>query len=509
MSDVVGPTIAVTESVERALDAAVLRAIDGAHLARFLAARRWFGAKARAPETARVAEVVPVAWDGDHAAVARVVVSRDGGETSYQLPLVAREAEMSGAHAPRAVLARIECGGVRGVLFDATEDAAFRARLGAALERGASCEGDGARWWAEPVGDERVPLGTVASRVGSAEQSNTSIVWGNAAILKLFRRLEPGAHPDVDITRFLTTVARFDGTPALLGVLHWRDAGGAESVAGMLTRFVPHAEDGWTHALALATAHLRAPAPKRGREEENPPNPFADDAARLGGVTRGMHRALASRPDIPGFETAPVTAADVSEWEASARRTIDSALALLGDRLPAIAGRTLPMARAIAARRDAALARLAELADAARRSPDLGLCSRHHGDYHLGQVLHAPDDRWLIIDFEGEPARPLAERSAPSSPLRDVAGMLRSFAYAAATAASTVGGLGTNAQVEVRAARWERDARTRFLQAYGASADDPLIAMFELEKVFYELEYELNNRMDWVWVPLRGIAKIF
>jgi len=116
---------------------------------------------------------------------------------------------------------------------------------------------------------------------------------------------------------------------------------------------------------------------------------------------------------------------------------------------------------------------------------------------------------WFIVDFEGEPSRPLSERRGLSSPLRDVAGMLRSFAYAAATAAAERGALGVDARTEIAAAHWERDVRAAFLAGYDASADDPVVALFEMEKLFYELRYELNNRPEWVWIPLRGIARLF
>ena len=159
-------------------------------------------------------------------------------------------------------------------------------------------------------------------------------------------------------------------------------------------------------------------------------------------------------------------------------------------------------------------------------SVSIGRLIRHHGDYHLGQVLRASDGRFMVIDFEGEPARPLEERRRKASPLRDVAGMIRSFAYAAASATMEAGGVGTSAVIETRAARWERDVRQRFLDAYLAppsagdgaiphllpgSAEDTLhlLTLFEIEKMFYELSYEIDNRPNWAWIPMRGIARLF
>jgi maltose alpha-D-glucosyltransferase/alpha-amylase len=487
----------------------VLRSLDSRALAGFLGASRWFGGKGRAPESVRIAEVVPVEWGGDQAAVARVVVrSGNGTEASYQLPLVVREAEMSEPHAPpaNAVLARVDALGVHGLLFDALHDPGFRVRVAAALERGAVFAGEGARWTLTPVAGGAAALESLPSRLVAGEQSNSSVIYGDRAILKLFRKLEPGINPDVEVTRFLTARTSFRHTPELLAELGFESESHGESVAGMLTRFVAGAEDGWRYALGQLRSYLSA-----GGNGGDPSNAFADDARRLGVITREMHLALASASDDPAFATAPVTGSDITRWTERAMRTIDSALDLLASRASSLEPRTAAMSRAIAGRRVTIHELLDEASRGARgeRAVDQGIRSRTHGDYHLGQLLHAPDGRWYVIDFEGEPARPLAERRELTSPARDVAGMLRSFGYAAATGASEAGGLGTNPATEIRSAHWDRDARAAFLDAYGAEANDPLIELFEMEKMFYELEYELNNRPDWVWVPLRAIARLF
>ncbi len=325
-------------------------------------------------------------------------------------------------------------------------------------------------------------------------------------MLKLFRRLEHGENPDVEIGTFLTTRTAFRHTPAVLGVIRYCDASGASYVTGMLSRFVAGARDGWAIALDAARAALGAP----GRDE---PVGFAAEAEHIGGVTRDLHAALASAPDTPGFRNDPVSLGDVEQWVEAARRAIDGALTLLGERVAALPTPHQAMARAIAGRRDATHERLGEIASHVRASIESSGGTmrkiRHHGDYHLGQLLRGEKGVWFIVDFEGEPSRPLAERRALSSPKRDVAGMLRSFAYAAATAAAERGGLGVNAGTEIAAAHWERDVRAAFLAGYGARADDPLVALFEMEKLFYELRYELNNRPEWVWIPLRGIARLF
>lgn len=506
------PVLRVQGAPAAALDAATLRSIPPAGLAQWIAARRWFGAKGRPPAEARFAEIVPVALGDVRAVVARVVLEA-GGVSGWQLPLTVRDAAVDpGAWPPSdAPLAVVRGESADGHLVDAMESPGLRAALGDALARGAAGEGDGARWTVEPVGDGEPGLGALVTRVSRAEQSNTSVVFGDRAIFKLFRRLEPGENPDVEITRFLTTRTAFRNAPALLGAAYYQRRDGERCVAGMLSRFVPGAIDGWAVACDAVTAYLHAP------DEGNPPVPFVREGAELGAVTRALHDALASHPDVPGFETAPVTAADVERWTGAAQDMMEEAMTLLAERAGALDAATKPMARAIAGRRAAARERIAALAAAARGKLFAGdepapaaRRSRHHGDYHLGQVLRGADGAWMIVDFEGEPARPLAERRALASPLRDVAGMLRSFAYAAATAGAVAHAPdAVDTRVEVRTARWAHAVRAAFLDAYGAADDDPVIALFETEKVFYELAYELNNRPSWAWIPLRGVARIF
>jgi maltose alpha-D-glucosyltransferase/alpha-amylase len=219
------------------------------------------------------------------------------------------------------------------------------------------------------------------------------------------------------------------------------------------------------------------------------------------------------------------TPEDVHRWAMAARTSIDEGLALLESRVghASLPEEAAAAARVLVRRRAEFPALIAEIEAEVRE--DAGALIRHHGDYHLGQVLRTPEGKFMIIDFEGEPARPLSERRARHCPLRDVAGMLRSFAYAAATAATDTikaGGRIPRGLIEVRAGRWQRDVRKAFLGGYLAAGDSTaprflparrpavssLISLFEIEKVFYELKYELNNRPDWVWIPLRGIARL-
>ncbi len=494
----------------------MLDAIGSEALIAFLLGRRWFGAKGTTPREVRVREVIPLPWGDGRLAIATLdVVLGDDRTDRYQLPLAWAGGDTTDSPGGRATLGGVESAGGPGRLIDATDDPAFRDGLAAALARGATIDGDGARWVAEPIGDHRPEIGGLTTRLSSAEQSNTSIIVGDVAIIKLFRKLEHGENPDVEIGRFLTTRTGFRGTPALFGVARL-EGGGGSSVAAILQRFVAGSGDAWQYALESARRYFALP------EDDTRTPPFVDDARRLARVTRQLHDALASDANIPDFAPQPATRADVARWAAAAKRSVDDGFSLLAERVAggALSGEAAGGATVLLRRRGEFAALIDEIEGSVR--DDAGMRIRHHGDYHLGQVLRTPDGAFMIIDFEGEPARPLAERRALQSPLRDVAGMLRSFAYAAATAATDLSTRVPRHTIEIRSGRWLRDVRQTFVQAYlqGGGAGTPgilpserasitqIIALFEIEKVFYELRYELHNRPDWVWIPLRGIARL-
>jgi maltose alpha-D-glucosyltransferase/alpha-amylase len=375
----------------------------------------------------------------------------------------------------------------------------------------------GVRWTiersAETLELRSAPLDT---RLAGVEQSNTSIIVGDVAIIKLFRRLVPGVNPDVELTRFLTATAGFAHTPEFLGELRFEDEHGT-TIAGMTQRYVPGATDLWAHALARGRPYFAAP------EDGDTPNDFLRDADRLGRTTREMHAALGRAIDDPAFAPERVLPDDVDRWAQRAQQSVRESLALLERQVdaPGFPREREAEARALVQRRDHFLGWVNEIADTI--GTELGDRTRIHGDFHLGQVLRAPNGDLGIIDFEGEPTKPLAERREKTSPLRDVAGMLRSFAYAAATLATEEGPRMKPHVRELRSGRWERDVRSAFLAGYLApqrvDAPNPLprddadtrrlIELFEAEKAFYELSYELNNRPTWAWIPMRGISKLF
>jgi len=318
----------------------------------------------------------------------------------------------------------------------------------------------------------RTALGELAERRLGVEQSNTSVAFGDRLMLKVYRLLEPGINPEVEVNAFLTD-AGFAQAPLLAGSASYLLDGQAHSAA-MLQQFIASTGDGWRWILDRLAA------------QPNGPTEALAGMAQIGSLTSQMHRALASRPDTPGFPSRPATGDELATWRLAADGQLADAEASLDGAFRARLGAIAP--------------RVAGQLDAIQQTESVGV-SRIHGDYHLGQLLLTADG-FVVIDFEGEPARALAERRAPASPLRDVAGMLRSLDYAVHAADQRMGEEGT--------LRWLRDARAAFLEGYGGirSQDEPLLAAFEIEKACYEVRYEANNRPDWVWIPLGAVERL-
>ena len=319
-------------------------------------------------------------------------------------------------------------------------------------------------------------------RVIEGEQSNTSVVFDDRLILKVYRRLEAGINPELEMLRFLGEHA-FENVPALHGwyAYHGRPA---ESTLGILQEFVPDGLDGWELALdELADA----------------PDRFLQRLRRLGEVTGSMHTTLASDPSDPNFAAEEPSLEALGLLTATVDEEIERVFLDLPDDVEAL---------------EPIRSRGEEIRERLRQRTHTGAAGRIircHGDFHLGQTLWSASNDWVILDFEGEPARSLPERRRKRSPLRDVAGMLRSFTYAA-TAVDLLRGAEAPPG-------WVERARAEFLGGYqqtvdpaivppGPEAFEKLLSVFELEKAVYELRYELSMRPDWVPIPVAGILRI-
>ncbi|MBW3631165.1 MAG: putative maltokinase, partial [Gemmatimonadetes bacterium] len=368
-----------------------------------------------------------------------------------------------------------------------------------------------------------------------AEQSNTSIIYGDRFIMKLFRKLEAGINPDLEISRFLTESTDFRSFPTLAGWIDYSGAEGDGSLAGLF-EFVPNGGDAWSYTLKslqrFFLAASRSAADPRSISGQESLRRMGGDyftaAGHLGEVTARMHLALASAgPDQPDFTPEPIT-------EDAARRAIDVIQRHLGAvmedvarRIDAIPGSFPPAIRNEVANVVRDVANLRVMVEDLRILHTSGSRNaRVHGDYHLGQVLRGQgggeDREWIVLDFEGEPARPLQERREKMSPLKDVAGMLRSFDYALRTAVSQQqpSDITMRAAMESWGGAWLTAVRDSFLGSYratmagsglvpdDATAFERVLAVFELDKAVYELGYEMNNRPDWLWIPVHGILAI-
>lgn len=317
-------------------------------------------------------------------------------------------------------------------------------------------------------------IGRMAERRLGVEQSNTSVVLGDQLMLKCYRLLEAGVNPEVEVNAFLTEVG-FRGAPRLCGSAEYVVAGDEPCAAVMLQELVAAEADGW----GWVQGCLAGGRPGLGKATEG--------LGEVGALTRELHLAFASRPEAPGFPSRSATSDELAAWQRRAEGQLEIALAMVSEE----------MRRRLAVIAPAIRRRLA-----AMHAAEAAHLSRIHGDYHLGQLLRTASG-FTVIDFEGEPARPLDERREPGSPLRDVAGMLRSIDYAARVAHQERGLADPDA--------WARDARAAFLAGYDdrVSADDlALLDGFEIEKACYEVAYEANNRPDWAWVPLDALERM-
>jgi maltose alpha-D-glucosyltransferase/alpha-amylase len=352
---------------------------------------------------------------------------------------------------------------------------------------------------------DEVPMGRP-----QAQSSNTIVTFGERLFLKGYRRLRNGVNPEFEVGRFLTEVARFEHCVPVAGVMEYRGADGGSMTLALLQAYVSNQGDGWAYTLAylqrvmeFSRANEGSPADVHGA--------YLALVETLGRRTAELHRALATPTDDPAFRTEPLMPQDVVAWRDKALVEADTTLNLLAQSLHKLSGAALAEAKAVLAAKPALMAQIVRTPLPAHGD----LKTRIHGDYHLGQVLLVRND-FVLIDFEGEPGRSFDERRARQSPLRDVAGMLRSFSYAKASAMRNLDALPDAAQLAPFAAQWEAAVRAVFLRSYAAAvqgsplydtfeSQQGLLALFELEKALYELRYELNNRPDWVGIPLAGI----
>ena len=511
----------------------------------YLMPQRWFGAKARQIRAVRLVEAVPFPYGQRLAYLVLVQVHfTDGQPETYLLPLTFGPAE---GVPKEAIVARLrvrrERGDpIEGALFDALVDPNFLTALPDAIGRRRRC-----RAAAGEGGGEPTPFFGQLRRSGRSprpvtlgdDQSNSSVFYGDLYVLKLYRRLEEGRSPEFELGLYLTERARFRSTPPLAGTLEYRPEPGEPVTLAVLQGFVPNQGDAWRYTLDFL-GHYFEEALAAAPEADLPPfkvarlldlagspisettqrlmGSYLDSAWLLGRRTAELHLALgAAGSELADFAPEGFTPFHQRAAYQSFRSLTAHVLGLLRKRIDDLPEELRPLARAVLEREEAIVGVFGRFRDARLTVGRI----RVHGDYHLGQVLYTGND-FVIADFEGEPARPLRERRLKQPALRDVAGMLRSFHYAAEVALqqAVARGVGGPSVLSPWAAFWEAWASALFLHGYFETARPPvvipesraegelLLEVYLLEKAIYELGYELNNRPHWAAIPLRGILRL-
>ena len=490
----------------------------------YLRGRRWFAARNEAIADARVATIAPwktaaATW---HMAFVAVALA-DGRRQRYFLPLALEwerrdydPVERFGAYA----IAKVRHHDRVGIFFAAFAHPDFTralARAMAANERVALGAGrlafSSTRLFAERMAaiEEEV-------KVPALEQSNTAVFFGNRLFLKGYRRMREGVNPELELGRFLTEVSPFPNIAPVLGAAEYQEGDAEPVTLAVLQQFIENQGDLWTltrQSLARLLAHGDATATGGPSAGEAAAADFhLGRMALLGRRVAEMHRALCVTTGDPAFDPEPVTEADVAAWKDAVERDIETTFAMLEGAQGLAETVREQIAPLIAARE-----RLRKRVRNAPMAAGATAKTRYHGDLHLGQVLGAGDD-FIIVDFEGEPERSLAERRAKSSVLRDVAGMLRSFSYAAHAAALRGEAEVAPAKAVETLAHWEQGAMHHFREGYQRAAEglasvpaDPRVFqatldLFLLEKALYELRYEISHRPDWIAIPVRGLLEL-
>ncbi len=546
--EVMAPEIPVAGRWENVLEGKPLERLTETILPDYLTTCRWFGGKGRIVNRITVTERLPITGAGVTVFLLLIEIAyAEGGADVVLLPVhyaVQGSARHLLKESPEAVIARLRVDEEEGILYDGVYNGRFREALFEVIARGKRIRVEGG----ELVGRRTrtftrllagAPLPPAVSQLLRPEQSNTSMLFDNSWFFKLYRRAEEGIHPEEEIGRFLTETVHFEGAAPLVGTLEYRRPAAGTVAIATLQWYIPGHGDAWTFTLDQVTRYFDGVLSKKRAHHGAPPLPpalldidpaaiprllqeliggfYLEMVALLGQPTGELHRALASRPEEPDFSPEPFSTLYQRSVYQSMRSVARKAIIQLKRNL----GRLAPETRAGA---EWVLAAEPEILK--RQGTFLGrkvsaMKIRIHGDYHLGQVLFTGKD-FVIVDFEGEPARPMSERRIKRSPLQDVAGMIRSFHYAAHAVLMQRAPVRAEdvPYLEPWAEAWYRCCAGVFLYSYlqtvaGApfmpkerEEVEVMLGAFMLDKALHELRYELKNRPEWVMIPLRGIRRI-
>jgi maltose alpha-D-glucosyltransferase/alpha-amylase len=486
---------------------------------KFIASQRWYTAKGSPILSARLGDNGE--WETAHGRWLAGVFEVDSKaeQALYFLPFAIAYEDTEDSRWQKlqpGALARVRQHAIVGVLADACTDENFCRSVVESIGTGDEIKTERGKVRLAPTkryaqlrGDPATPL-TISPTAGLS--SNTTVRVGDMFFLKFYRRLQSGINPELEIGRYLTEVARFPNIVPVAGAAEYHSDDGSTVTLALLQAFVMNQGDGWDYTvnyLARFLEERRTEAPVH----EEVHGLYLELMKTLATRTAELHRALATPTRDPAFAPESIQEEDVAAWRLNVRDEAVRTLDLLAQRVAHLPQALIADADSLLARRETLLKRI----DAAVPTAPRGLKIRHHGDYHLGQVLLKRND-FIIVDFEGEPGRPLAERRVKHSPLRDVAGMLRSFRYArgAAMQKSNLQSTDDHGRLEGMLEIWESETRRMFLSTYDTVARaaglyssfeevQSLLGLLELEKALYEMRYEINNRPDWAGIPLRSL----
>jgi maltose alpha-D-glucosyltransferase/alpha-amylase len=485
----------------------------------FFANRRWYAERGNLPAT-HVVGALPLGTADADVGVLLVEASGRRETAHYVLPMTIRWTRFDREGKNPNALAAVRRGPREGSLLDATADPGFIALLLENVRAARVIESDQRRIEFVPTArfPDDGPVAIDDVRAVDTEQSNTTVLVGADCVIKLFRRLEPGLNPEIEVGRFLTETVPFPHTPPLLGSIELEEDGRRSAVA-VVHGFVQNQGEAWTVTSSYLDLFVEEEslltAEAAGHSDEQAT--YLRRMDQVGRRVAELQLALASRDDIVDFAPEPIAAEDVRSWTEALLRRAGRALDQLAQRRSDLTDNDRPLADALQSYRDGLPARLRELLP---ESID-ALKIRHHGDFHLGQMLIAKDDV-SIIDFEGEPRRSSEDRRRKAPAARDVAGLIRSIDYSVTAALERA--LKSAPDEHGKLARalegWRQYSAAAFMSAYRSSltdarlwpqsleAADRLLDFFLLEKAFYEIEYELAHRPDWLQVPLAGTWRI-
>jgi len=543
------PEVALRTSWEEILKGREKEGVESKILPAYVRRCRWFRAKARTISMTRIIEDILVLERDTRTYLLVFEVSyTEGSPEVYLLPISFATEEMANQiekEFPQAAIARLKVGDQGGILYDSSYDEEFHKSLLDMIARRRRIKGKRGELISYPgkrfrelLGDKR-PF--IASKALKAEQTNTSVLYDNTFFLKLYRRLEEGINPDSEIIRFLTDRTKFPCIPPFAGAIEYHQRGSEPMALGLLQGFVPNQGDAWSYTLEMIGHYFQEALSRKTEIQEMPklqPSlfeiTFADTpplvqeiiggfyleiASILGKRTGELHLALSSVSEDPDFAPEPSSKLYQRSVYQSMRSLVKKTIQILRENLEKLPETIRDQAASILASEVGIINLLKRIMETKISAMKI----RVHGDYHLGQVLFTGKD-FVIIDFEGEPARPLSERRLKRSPFRDVAGMIRSFHYAAYSTLLKHASIRPEdtALLEPWAELWYQYVSGIFLRSYlNVVGKAPLVLVPKerkeleillqallLEKAVYELGYELNNRPDWVIIPIRGIHDI-